>query len=77
MDVETEEAHLMFVGLIFVCVAAIPQEHCGMANAYAIFRMDYPFQSEAECIDGATHHFEAIEVSGDRNARVDCEPLLR
>jgi len=64
----------MWIGLIFVCVASIPTELCGMDNSYTILRIDRGFQTRQECIEVSTHHFEAIEVSGDRNARVECEP---
>ncbi|HEX9168473.1 MAG TPA: hypothetical protein VF886_06025 [Roseiarcus sp.] len=64
----------MWVGLIFVCAASISTPSCDMANAYAIFRLgkEYQFQGKDECLDGLTKYFDAIEVSGDRNARFEC-----
>jgi hypothetical protein len=67
---------MIWIGLIFVCPAIIPTAHCGMANAYEVVRIEYNFASEAECLDGAKHHFEAIEVDGDRNARFECDPVV-
>jgi hypothetical protein len=64
----------MWTGLIFVCVASIPNQLCGMDNAYQIFRIQRSFQSQQECIEATKHHFEAVEVEGDRNARFECEP---
>jgi hypothetical protein len=48
-----------------------------MANAYAIFRLgkEYQFQSKEECLDGLRKYFDAIEVSGSRNARFECAEL--
>jgi hypothetical protein len=64
----------MWIGMIFVCAASIPTELCGMDNSYEILRIDRAFQTRQECIEASTHHFEATEVSGARNARVECEP---
>jgi hypothetical protein len=64
----------MWTGLIFVCVASIPNELCGMDNFYLALRMQRSFSTQQECIDYSKHHFEAIEVEGDRNARFECEP---
>jgi hypothetical protein len=67
----------MWVGLIFVCAASVPIPSCDMANAYAIFRLakEYQFQSKEECLDGLRKYFDAIEVSGSRNARFECSVL--
>lgn len=67
----------MWVGLIFVCAASIPTPSCDMANAYAIFRLgkEYQFQAEDECLDGLRKYFDAIEVNGARNARLQCSKL--
>ncbi len=67
----------MWVGLIFVCAASVPTASCDMANAYAIFRLakEYQFQSKQECLDGLRKYFDAIEVSGSRNARFECSDL--
>jgi hypothetical protein len=48
-----------------------------MANAYAIFRLgkEYQFQAEDECLDGLRKYFDAIEVNGARNARLQCSKL--
>jgi hypothetical protein len=67
----------MWVGLIFVCAASILTPSCDITNGYAIFRLgkEYQFQSKEECLDGLTKYFDAIEVSGDRNARFECSKL--
>ena len=46
-------------------------------DAYAIFRLakEYQFQSKEECLDGLRKYFDAIEVSGSRNARFECSLL--
>ena len=45
-----------------------------MDNFYLALRMQRSFSTQQECIEFSKHHFEAIEVEGDRNARFECEP---
>lgn len=45
-----------------------------MDNFYLALRMQRSFETQQECIEVSKHHFEAIEVEGARNARVECEP---
>jgi hypothetical protein len=65
----------MWVGLIFICLAPITKEQCGMDNFYVAMRVQRTFDTQEECIERSEHHLESTTIPGDRNnARIDCEP---
>lgn len=63
----------MWTGFIFVCTTTILASHCDMTNAYIIFHPPALFNGKGECEERTEHHFQAIEVEGARNARVECD----